>query len=93
MVLSKGGKRRKYGGTTTKHGFRKGDYVHAKQGKKAFFGWVSGDTKTQVSVSDFDWERLGQCSVKKVRLIQRNTGLLVLSTRKLLNLAVQYRQI
>ncbi len=91
MVPSKGGKRRKYGGTTTRHGFRKGDYVHAKQGKKAFFGWVSGDTKTQVSVSDFDWERLGQCSVKKVRLVQRNTGLLVSSTRKLLNLAVLNR--
>lgn len=91
MVPSKGGKRRKYGGTTTRHGFRKGDYVHATQGKKSFFGWVSGDTKTQVSVSDFDWERLGQCSVKKVRLVQRNTGLLVSSTRKLLNLAVRHR--
>ncbi len=87
MVPSKGGKRRKYGGTTTRHGFRKGDFVHATLGEKTFFGWVSGDTKTQVSVSDFDWERLGQCSVKKVRLLQRNTGLLVLSTRKLLNLA------
>ncbi len=87
MVPSKGGKRRKYGGTTTRHGFRKGDYVHATQGKKTFFGWVSGDTKTPVSVSDIEWERLGQCAVKKVRLVQRNTGLLVSSTRKLLNLA------
>lgn len=42
MVPSRGGKRRKYGGTTTRHGFRKGDYVHATQGEKTFFGRVSG---------------------------------------------------
>jgi len=86
MVPSKCGNRRKYGGTTTRHGFRKGDYVEATQGKKSFFGWVSGDTEKQVSVSDSNWKRLGQCTAKKVRLIQRNTGLIVLSTRKLSNL-------
>jgi RRXRR protein len=88
MVASIGGSRRKYGGTTTRHGFRKGDYVKATQGKKTFFGWVSGDTEKQVSVSDASWKRLGQCTAKKVRLIQRNTGLIVLSTRKLFNLTV-----
>jgi HNH endonuclease len=86
MVPSKGGNRRKYGGTTTRHGFRKGDFVEAAQGKKSFFGWVSGDTEKQVSVSDCNWKRLGQCTAKKVRLIQRNTGLIVLSTRKMFNL-------
>jgi hypothetical protein len=103
MVPSIGGNRRKYGGTTTRHGFRKGDYVEATQGrhcglgvspsgacgvKKTFFGWVSGDTKKQVSVSDASWKRLGQCTAKKVRLIQRNTGLIVLSTRKMFDLTV-----
>jgi hypothetical protein len=83
--------RRKYGGTTTRHGFRKGDFVEATQGKKIFFGWVSGDTEKQVSVSDCNWKRLGQCTAKKVRLIQRNTGLIVLSTRKLFNLTVLSR--
>jgi RRXRR protein len=82
MVPSKGGSRRKYGGTTTRHGFRKGDFVEATQGKKSFFGWVSGDTEKQVSVSDCNWKRLGQCTAKKVRLIQRNTGLIVLSTKE-----------
>lgn len=76
MVPSKGGIRRKYGGTVTKHGFRKGDYVKAVQGNKTFFGWVSGDTEKQVSVSDKDWKRLGQFSKNKVFLIKRSTGLI-----------------
>jgi len=77
MVPSKGGKRRKYGGTVTRHGFRKGDYVEAMQGCKTYRGWVSGDTATQVSVSDANWQRLGQFSKNKVRLIRRSTGLII----------------
>lgn len=86
MVPAKGGIRRKYGGTVTRHGFRKGDYVEAILGDKTYRGWVSGDTEKQVSVSDASWKRLGQFTAKKVRLIQRSTGLIVLSTRKLSNL-------
>jgi RRXRR protein len=86
MTFSKGGNRRKYGGTVTRHGFRKGDYVKATQGNKSFYGWVSGDLEKQISVSDFDWKRLGQCSIKKVEMVQRNTGILVSSSRKLLSL-------
>jgi len=76
MVPGKGNKRRKYGGTVTRHGLRKGDFVEATQGKKTVRGWVSGDTKTQVSVSDANWKRLGQFSKNKVRLIQRSIGLI-----------------
>jgi hypothetical protein len=76
MVPSKGGNRRKYGGTVTRHGFRKGDYVEATQGNKTYRGWVSGDTEKQVSVSDQNWKRLGQFSKNKVRLIKRSTGLI-----------------
>ncbi|MBW4671637.1 MAG: RRXRR domain-containing protein [Cyanomargarita calcarea GSE-NOS-MK-12-04C] len=79
MVPRLGGKRRKYGGTVTRHGFRKGDYVEATQGNKTYRGWVSGDTETQVSVSDSDWKRLGQFSKSKVRLLKRSTGLIVKS--------------
>lgn len=71
------GKRRKYGGTITRHGFRKGDYVRAEQAGRIYYGWVSGDTLIQVSVSNFDWERLGQFSARKVRLLKRSTGLIV----------------
>lgn len=83
MVPSKGGTRRKYGGTTTRHGFRKGDYVEATKASRTYRGWVSGDTKKEVSVSDHNWNRLGQFTAKKVRLIQRSTGLIVVSDRKL----------
>ena len=77
LQFSKGGNRRKYGGTITRHGFRKGDYVEATQGTKTVRGWVSGDTKTQVSVSNSDWKRLGQFSKNKVQLLKRSTGLIV----------------
>jgi hypothetical protein len=74
---AKGGKRRAYGGTVTRHGFRKGDLVYAEMAGREYVGWVSGDTAKQVSVSDSNWRRLGQFTASKVRLITRNTGLLV----------------
>ena len=76
MMFSKGGKRRKYGGTVTRHGFRKGDYVLAERKGIQFQGWCSGDTKTQVSVSDINWKRIAQFSKSKVQLLQRSTGLI-----------------
>ncbi len=41
------------------------------------YGWVSGDTERQISVSDINWKRLGQFTARKVQLLQRSTGLLV----------------
>lgn len=82
MVPTKGGVRRKYGGTVTRHGFRKGDYVEATLGAKTYRGWVSGDTEKQISVSDANWKRLGQFSKNKVRLVQRSTGLVVTKQSK-----------
>jgi RRXRR protein len=73
MVPAKGGVRRKYGGTTTRHGFRKGDLVDSPKG----VGYVSGDTERQVSVSDSNWKRLGQIAASKVSLIRRSNGLIV----------------
>jgi hypothetical protein len=73
MVPTKGGIRRKYGGSTTRHGVRKGDLVQSPKG----IGYVSGDTEKQISVSNANWKRLGQISAKKVQLIRRSNGLLV----------------
>ena len=76
MVFAKGGVRRKYGGTVTRHGIRKGDLVVAERKGIPYIGWCSGDTKTQVSVSDSNWKRLGQFSKNKTRLLKRSTGLI-----------------
>ncbi len=73
MVPGAGGIRRKYGGSTTRHGLRKGDLVNSPKG----IGYVSGDTQRQVSVSDANWKRLGQIAASKVALIRRSTGLIV----------------
>ena len=77
LQFAKGGKRRKYGGTTTQHGVRKGDFVEATCAGRTYQGWVSGDTATQVSVSGIDWKRIGQFTARKVRILQRANGLLV----------------
>lgn len=76
MAFAKGGKRRKYGGTTTRHGFGKGDYVKAVKAGTTYQGWCSGDTATQVSVSNFYWKRIAQFSKSKVQLLKRSTGLI-----------------
>jgi hypothetical protein len=81
MVPGKGGVRRKYGGTVTRHRFRKGDYVEATQGNKTYRGWVSGDTDKQVSVSDASWKRLGRFSLNKTQLLKRATGLIVTAVK------------
>lgn len=73
---SKGGDRRSYGGTVTRHGFRKGDLVRAEMAGRQYVGWVSGDTIRQVSVSDTNWRRLGQFTASKVELLQRSVNLL-----------------
>lgn len=73
MVPAKSGVRRKYGGSTTRHGVRKGDLVNSPKG----IGYVSGDTEKQISVSSDSWKRLGQISAKKVTLVRRSNGLLV----------------
>lgn len=89
---AKGGVRRKYGGTINRHnGLRKGDLVKAVKAGKEFFGWVSGDTKTQVSLSDANWKRIGYFSASKVKLIQRSTRLLATRAAKAARVAFQPR--
>jgi hypothetical protein len=76
MLPSQGGSRRKYGGTTTRHDLRKGDYVEAVKAGITYKGWCSGDTAKQVSVSDSNWRRTGQFTASKVKLLRRATGLI-----------------
>lgn len=83
MIPAKGGKRRKYGGTTTRHSFRKGDLVKAEMAGRVSVGWVSGDTEKQVSVSGLNWKRLGQFTASKVQLLCPCIGLLVSPQRYL----------
>ncbi len=84
MIPAKNGVRRKYGGTVTRHGFRKGDLVRAEMAGRVSVGYVSGDTARQVSVSDFNWKRIGQFTASKVRLLYRATGILVNRPERLL---------
>ena len=73
MVPATGGVRRKYGGSTTRHDFRKGDLVNSPKG----IGYVSGDTERQISVSNANWKRLGQVTTSSVTLIRRSNGLVI----------------
>ncbi len=82
---SKGGIRRRFGGATTDWtNIRKGDYVEAIRDKQSgedrlYRGWIGGfeNDKKLFSVYNFDWKVIGQFDSKKVRLLNRNHGLLI----------------
>ncbi|MEM7590238.1 MAG: RRXRR domain-containing protein [Cyanobacteria bacterium P01_A01_bin.83] len=77
MLPSKGGNRRNYGGTVTRHqGIRKGDFVEGVKAGITYQGWCSGDTARQISISNADWKRIGQFTASKVKLLRRATGLI-----------------
>lgn len=78
---TKGGRRERFGGTTTPWGLRKGDVVEATKAGRTVRGYVSGYTLTDrtrtISVADAQWRRMGQFAVSKVRLLVRSSRLLV----------------
>lgn len=78
---SKGGGRKRKGGTVTPWGFRSGDFVQAEKAGQVYRGWIGGFTNSaktkNLSVYDHNWRRIGQFSVSKVSLIKRSTGLCV----------------
>ena len=84
MRKSKGGNRRKYGGTTTRHDVRKGDFVEGVKASITYRGWCSGDTAKQISISNAAWKRVGQFTNSKVRLLRRATGLICTQEEKFL---------
>lgn len=73
LVAAKGGERRKYGGSPTPFGIRKGDIVKYKD----TIGYCSGYTGKSLSVSDVNWKRLGRYATSKVELVSRSNHLLV----------------
>lgn len=76
---SKGGIRKRKGGTVTPFGFRSGDLVAATKGKKTVKGYIGGYSKPNkvVSIYDVNWKRSGQFSVSKTKLLKRSSGLCV----------------
>ena len=82
MLPSKGGNRRKYGGTTTRHNVRKGDFVEGVKAGITYRGWCSGDTAKQISISNAVWRRVGQFTASKAKLLRRATGLICTQEEK-----------
>ncbi|MEL6930131.1 MAG: RRXRR domain-containing protein [Cyanobacteria bacterium J06600_6] len=76
---SKGGIRKRKGGTITPFGFRSGDLVVATKGKSTVRGYIGGYSEKNkvVSVYDANWKRLGQYKVSKTKLLRRSNGLCV----------------
>lgn len=76
---SKGGELKRQGGTVTPFGFRSGDYVEAVKSGKKVRGWIGGYTASRklLSIYDHNWKRVGQYSVKQVRLLKRSSRLCI----------------
>ncbi|PSB11588.1 hypothetical protein C7B62_04865 [Pleurocapsa sp. CCALA 161] len=76
---SKGGIRKRKGGTVTPFGFRSGDLVITTKGKKTVKGYIGGYSEVNkvVSIYNVSWKRLGQFSVSKTNLLRRSNGLCV----------------
>lgn len=75
-----------FGGTTTNWtNIRKGDYIEALLDKRekdmVYRGWVGGydNDRKFISLYNFDWKVVGQFDSRKVRLLNRNNGLLLKS--------------
>ena len=79
--LSKGGNRKRKGGTVTPFGYRAGDYVEAEKAGITYRGWIGGFTNTEkskkLSVYDLNWKRIGQFSLSKVKLLRRSNKLCI----------------
>ena len=84
---NKEGIRKRFGGTTTDWTkIRKGDYIETIIDKRdgndmVYRGWVGGyeNDKHLISLYNFDWKVVGQFDIKKVRLLNRNNGLMIKS--------------
>lgn len=77
---SKGGTRKRKGGTVTPFGFRSGDLAQAEKAGRTYRGYIGGYTNAKtkaLSLYDVNWKRLGQFSPNKTKLLRRNNGLCI----------------
>jgi hypothetical protein len=76
---TKGGNRKRKGGTVTPFGFRSGDLVQATKGKLTVKGYIGGFSQVNkvVSIYNVNWCRLGQFLASKTHLLKRSSGLCV----------------
>ncbi len=78
---SKGGVRKRKGGTITPFGYRTGDYVEAQKAGVIYRGWIGGYTNTgkskKLSVYDHNWKRIGQFTLSKIKLLRRSNKLCI----------------
>jgi len=77
--FSKGGIRKRKGGTITPWRLRSGDFVKAEKAGKIYFGWIGGYSEVNrvMSIYDHNWRRQGQFSVSKVQLVRKDNGLCI----------------
>ncbi len=75
---SKGGVRKRKGGTVTPFGFRSGDLALGLKAGKSYKGYVGGYTNSKtkaISLYDVNWQRIGQFSPKQTKILKRSCGL------------------
>jgi hypothetical protein len=64
--FSKGGKRKRHGGSTTIKNFRKGDLIKYQNKDKVVIGYCSGFTNNGLSISDHNWSIISRsCGLVK----------------------------
>jgi hypothetical protein len=71
--FQKGGVRPAYGGTTGRHGIRKGDLIEGKVKSKTVRGWACSFSKLQIGISDIRGRRFAIPTARNVRLVHRRT--------------------
>lgn len=72
----KGGIRPAYGGTSGKHGIRKGDFIEATVKEDKIQGWACSFSDTQIGIANFLGKRFAIPTVRNVNLVHKATGVL-----------------
>lgn len=77
LQFSKGGARKRHGGSTTIFEPRKGDLIRYTNKDKVVLGYCSGYKLLSLSISDHNWVRQGIYIHKKCKVISRSCGLTI----------------